>query len=277
MRKRARSDEERVQRRTALALLRAEVLAEREERRGRLEAARRARLEARQTVRRVKAERDLSAQQARDLATRERLLAAGRRLFVEKGFQKVTVREIAQEARANLAAVSYHFRDKLGLYLEVLQQAIDAAQDVFESLSDSPEGLPAEERLRRYVRATLQRMAELDEATVAIQQLMRHEALAPTAAMPFIVERASLPRIRYAAQIVAELLGCPRDDVRVGIGVASIHAQHLFHMRNPFRDIAYADWRLSAVSLDRLADYITEYALGGIKALAASKKERGAG
>ncbi len=58
---------------------------------------------------------------ADDHETRQRLLTAAERLFADRGFKKVTVREICLAARANVAAVNYHFGDKLGLYREVLQ------------------------------------------------------------------------------------------------------------------------------------------------------------
>ena len=62
---------------------------------------------------------------ADDHETRQRLLTVAERLFADRGFKKVTVREICRAARANVAAVNYHFGDKLGLYREVLQAAID--------------------------------------------------------------------------------------------------------------------------------------------------------
>ena len=50
-----------------------------------------------------------------DLETRERLVEVSARLFAERGFSKVTVREICQRAHANVAAVNYHFGGKDGL------------------------------------------------------------------------------------------------------------------------------------------------------------------
>ena len=50
--------------------------------------------------------------QEHDNETRERLLSTAERLFAERGFSKVTIREICRSARANVAAVNYHFNGK---------------------------------------------------------------------------------------------------------------------------------------------------------------------
>jgi AcrR family transcriptional regulator len=61
-----------------------------------------------------------SASRAAD--TRERLFLAGERLFAERGFDGVSVRDIVQEAGANLAAISYHFGSKGDLFLEIFRR-----------------------------------------------------------------------------------------------------------------------------------------------------------
>jgi AcrR family transcriptional regulator len=65
---------------------------------------------------------DLSS--ANDTDAASRMLQAAADLFVEKGIDKVSVRELTARAGVNLAAVSYHFGSKEGL-----------AEAVFENLS----------------------------------------------------------------------------------------------------------------------------------------------
>ena len=55
-----------------------------------------------------------------DRETRARLLYAAARLFAERGYARVTVRDICKKARANVAAVNYHFGGKDGLYRAVM-------------------------------------------------------------------------------------------------------------------------------------------------------------
>src|SRR3954463_7032850 len=93
-----------------------------------------------------------------DLETRARLLNAAARLFADRGFAKVTVRDICRKARANVAAVNYHFGGKVGLYHEVLQSAVRTMQGTTEAARDAGAGLPPEQQLRAYVEVFLQRV-----------------------------------------------------------------------------------------------------------------------
>ncbi len=56
-----------------------------------------------------------------DSSTREKLIAAGERLFADRGFAGASLREITREAGTNLAAVNYHFGSKEGLLRAVLE------------------------------------------------------------------------------------------------------------------------------------------------------------
>lgn len=56
----------------------------------------------------------------READTRERLLKAALRVFADKGIAAATLREITEEAGANVAAVNYYFRSKEELTASVL-------------------------------------------------------------------------------------------------------------------------------------------------------------
>ena len=101
-----------------------------------------------------------------DLETRARLLHAAERLFADRGFKKVTVRDICRAARANVAAVNYHFGDKLGLYREVMQSAIDRIRATNDVARKAGLGRTAEERLRRSIVIFVTRLLASSSDTV---------------------------------------------------------------------------------------------------------------
>ncbi len=62
-------------------------------------------------------------------STQDRLLDAAERLFAEKGFGEVSVRELAAAADVNVAAVNYHFQGKENLFHEVIRRRFIAQRD----------------------------------------------------------------------------------------------------------------------------------------------------
>lgn len=59
--------------------------------------------------------------------TQQRILDAACRLFAEDGFENVTTRTIADEAKAKLGSIYYHFESKEALYVEVFRRVYDVA------------------------------------------------------------------------------------------------------------------------------------------------------
>jgi len=113
-----------------------------------------------------------------DQETRERLLAAAERLFADRGFKRVTVREICRVAKANVAAVNYHFGDKLGLYRKVLQSAINRMRATNDAAREAGRGQSAEEQLRRYIVIFVHRF--LATGNDAVHRIITREMHDPT-------------------------------------------------------------------------------------------------
>lgn len=202
-----------------------------------------------------------------DRETRERLLREAERLFAARGFSEVTVREICSAAQANVAAVNYHFGDKLGLYREVMRLAIAAMRDVTESARQAGEGRPPAERLRSYISLFLRRL--LTPGRETIHSLIQREMSEPTSALDDLVEQGVRPRLEYLAGIVAEIIGAEPTDRRVLLCVMSVQAQSVMYARhNAITDRLGFKANPTPAEVDEVARHIAEFSIGGISAIA---------
>jgi AcrR family transcriptional regulator len=101
--------------------------------------------------------------------TRERILRTAERLFAERGFSNVSVRELAGEAKVNIALIGYHFSSKEGLLSEVYRRHCEPM------IEERLRGLEAASHLRgrarvaaiieAFVRPALEQIEAKDGAT----------------------------------------------------------------------------------------------------------------
>lgn len=204
-----------------------------------------------------------------DRETRERIFAAAARLFAERGFRKVTVREICREASANVAAVNYHFGDKLGLYREVLRSAIDAMRSTFEEGRRAGEGHPPEEQFRRFLNVYLHRVL-LDSGHTVTHKLISRELSEPTPVFDELVEQGMRPRMEYLASIISRMIGCAPSDPRVARLAASVQSQAIFYFPHPVSARLGLNPRLTPAEVRRIVDHIVTFSVGGIYAIGAT-------
>lgn len=203
-----------------------------------------------------------------DAETRDRLLETALGLFAERGFTKVSVRDICREAKANVAAVSYHFGDKLGLYEEVIRAALDLISAAHAIIVDAGPTASAEERLRHYVANFLPALMRPTDDSAWVRMLMRHEMREPTPAAHLIFDQAILPRIHYLMGVMAELLGCDAQDPRVGRCTVSVQAQCLFYVPDAFKSAMVPEWPpTSDEAIAAAVEHIVEFSLAGIRAI----------
>ena len=206
-----------------------------------------------------------------DQETRARLLNAAARLFAERGLAKVTVRDICKKARANVAAVNYHFGGKDGLYRAVVETAIATMQSTTAAARAAGEGKPPDERIRAYVSVFLQRIVGKGHETW-IHQLMLRELSDPTQALDMVAEEVLRPRTAYLCGVIGELIGCPADDPRVVRCALSVQSQlnSMLWSQAVARMMHAAD--IPPVTLDEIAEHITRFSLGGISAMTSARR-----
>jgi TetR/AcrR family transcriptional regulator, fatty acid metabolism regulator protein len=70
-------------------------------------------------------------------ATRDKIFAAARELFEEKGFDVTSVREIAAKAGVNVALINYHFGSKENLLLAHMEESVGTTRLRLNDISKS--------------------------------------------------------------------------------------------------------------------------------------------
>jgi AcrR family transcriptional regulator len=80
---------------------------------------------------------------------KSRIFAASAALFVNKGFEAVGVREIAKEAKVNIAMINYYFGGKVGILKAILDEAYKKYYDAQATAGN--DSTPPEERARNLV------------------------------------------------------------------------------------------------------------------------------
>jgi AcrR family transcriptional regulator len=205
-------------------------------------------------------------------AARTRLLEAAGEIFAEQGYESATIRDISARAGANVAAVNYYFRDKLGLYKAVIRESICALE---MNLAPAPADHPTPEdafrafvaaMVRRVCRAGLDRQRDLD--------IMIHELAKPTAGLPVIVEESIAPRYSLLRAIISEIVHLPPDHDTVRLCAHSVIGQlvHYAHSR-PVLAHVWPDMQFTPDQVDQIARHISEFSLAGLTSISAREPD----
>jgi AcrR family transcriptional regulator len=191
---------------------------------------------------------------------REQLLNAAGEIFAEKGFKATTIRDICGKAQANVAAVNYYFRDKMGLYIEAVKRAhcspvtIDLAQLT---------GATTAQKLHLFVLGMLTHL--LDDSRPAWHaQLMMRELAEPTEACVALVESYIRPQALQLEAILGAVVPSHNraDFYMFGFSVV---AQCLFYrVQRPIAELLVGPAEYATYSVEKLASHITRFSLPGL-------------
>ncbi|MDF2635778.1 MAG: transcriptional regulator, TetR family [Pelosinus sp.] len=75
---------------------------------------------------------------------RTKLIETATQLFAQKGFNTVSIRELARTAKVNSALISYYFGSKEGLYQEVLEEQFILIAQMLRMFEEIPPASPIE-------------------------------------------------------------------------------------------------------------------------------------
>ena len=202
--------------------------------------------------------------------TRQRLLDAAARLFADKGFQNVTVREICKASSANVAAVNYHFGDKAGLYRAVITFAMDVMRETNELSQRAGDGQSPEDQIRGFVRVFVSRLTG-DGPNTWIHRLMAREMEHPTEALDQVMTHIVKPRLEYLSGVAGQVMALPPDDPRVRRCIASLQMQCLMAARGKVPPALEKTFGPAMRDIEGAVNHIAEFTLGGMRAIASGK------
>ena len=207
--------------------------------------------------------------------TRHSLIEEAINVFAAKGFAGGSVRAITKKAKANQAAINYHFGSKEGLYREVLKVSIEAFSEKTLLHAGNVEDLPREDAVRLFVRQQLQPLLSNSRVSRYVR-IFAWETLSPSRVFQDYVASEQVPMLVLAEKIVRRY--APADASREEIMVKAIWLanQSGAFVRN-FASLSRPPVSLSVDQgfVERLIDTIAALAIAALSA--PSPRERGEG
>lgn len=146
--------------------------------------------------------------------TRDRLIKVAMEMFAEHGYDKTSIRDLAKNADANIAAINYHFGGKEGLYQAVLEYTLDYMDSWAMPLIDAYNFFIQEQNnhfemnktiswIEDFIDSFLSRAFESHESNILLHKIIAREKLKPTFCFDKIYDLAS---IKLAEHIISDLL-----------------------------------------------------------------------
>lgn len=153
-------------------------------------------------------------------STRDALVNAAERLFIEKGHHATSLRDITREAGANLAAVNYHFGSKEALIQAVLKRRLSAinearlqALDVLERQANGTPLKPSQ-ILDAFFGTMLRVAGEEQESQAGVLMLLERTMTDPAAFIHTLFAHEYVPVInRFREALFTALPDVPRDEI----------------------------------------------------------------
>ncbi|HEV2500322.1 MAG TPA: CerR family C-terminal domain-containing protein [Terriglobia bacterium] len=216
-----------------------------------------------------------------EIEPRQRLLDAATELFAERAFKEVSIREICEKAGgANVASVNYYFRDKAGLYRELLESMLARWEAERERHAKLVEGKTPEEKLYLYVRWFIGNILEerADERDMLFGRILNREMADPSPDFILIVQKGMVPNWMRLMTIVAEVAGLAEGSQAVLLCTHSTMGQCLMYgsARRLSKYFGPPEMQFTPEIIDGIARQVTQFSLAGIRAIAQSTRELGA-
>ena len=196
--------------------------------------------------------------------TRERILEAAVQVFANKGFESATIREICSSAKANLAAVNYHFGDKRRLYIEAVKRAHRSRAEQIP-LPEWSADTPPEKKLADFVLTLLRRMIGAPVSQSEAELMMR-EIGRPSEACQELVQDSIRPAFEALNAILLELVPNLTPEKRRLVAFSVVGQCLHYRVADPVVQLLVSEEEYRHYRPELLADHITDFTLRALRA-----------
>lgn len=202
--------------------------------------------------------------------TRRQIVKAAEKLFAEKGFRAMTLRDVTKAARVNLAAVNYHFGSKTNLMRAVIQRRIEPINtarlvmldDLIVQHSQTP--VPLEKIFDALFRPMFEHAAGTKGNDLVFMQMVGRALTEPADFMRAMhkeffagLSRRFLAELRRACPELSEQQLELRFFLSISTMLGTISDQVLLE--------SISNGKLNSQNLDSICDELTAFAVAGFQ------------
>jgi AcrR family transcriptional regulator len=202
-----------------------------------------------------------------NVETPHRLLVVAAKIFAERGYRAVTLKDIVATARVNGATAHYHFGDKAGLYRAVIREQLRLREQQVSIDELELRQIAPRQRLRAFVSRLMQQLL-LDTEDIYMARLMLWEAIDPGPAFSVAVKKLPQHQLDILSRIIRDIVGRKLTNRQIRASAISILGQCVFY-RYGRLVLAKTERRVprSAAEVQKIADHICEFSLAALDGL----------
>jgi AcrR family transcriptional regulator len=209
-----------------------------------------------------------------NVETPHRLLVVAAKIFAERGYRAVTLKDIVAAAGVNGASAHYHFGNKAGLYRAVVRQQLQLREQQLSIGERELRRLRPRQRLHAFISRLMQQLL-LDRENLYMARLMLWEAIDPGPAFSVAVKKLPQYQLDLLSNIIHDIVGENFTRRQVRASAISVLGQCVFY-RYGRLVLAKIERRAprSVADVQRIADHICAFSLAALDELVRQSKLR---
>ena len=201
---------------------------------------------------------------------KERLLETAERLFAEKGYNDVSIRDITQTAECNVAAVNYYFGNKENLYYDVFRKRIIPKMadlhDQIEAHIANHEPVTLEIVIRAFVTISIKNNI-LNNNDDVFQRLINSERYRPTKAKNIIVNEALVPFYENLMDLFRPHFPEGMSESKIKLNILSILGMVLYFSHSQLSVTRFIQTEYKVAFINELIEHTVAFALHGLNGI----------